>query len=351
MGRYNFTEKLSGPEKVSKRLFSLYTNETPSRFIQYFFDGKKYSIWKKLFGKVLQPSGTNSEIITIGLFQIYGSLKSFNPGIIHITAFERFAIIALFYKMFNKVKIIFNMHGITAYENARIKKTTFFYRLKDKICERWLVKKADKIVFVSKQAMDIAEKYYAIRDSQIVIMANGVDKVFNILESKNYSHIKAVMMYANELYESGFEFINNYLSNYSCSIGLNIITDSEVKIKGNVINPMPSNELADFYKDKHLYFALNNYDTFSISTAEAMASGLVPIVTKQTGISRFIQNGFNGYIVDYGNIDELKQVIEQYINLTSEEKLSLSTNAAKIYDELKWDNVYSSYKNIYKELV
>ncbi|MBK6915083.1 MAG: hypothetical protein IPH11_15985 [Ignavibacteriales bacterium] len=46
LGRYEQSEILNGPEKVAKRIFTGLQDKTESVFIEYFFDGSKYSIWK-----------------------------------------------------------------------------------------------------------------------------------------------------------------------------------------------------------------------------------------------------------------------------------------------------------------
>jgi len=52
IGRYNESEILTGPEKVAKRIFHNMTKiNSNCVFVEYFFDGAKYNIWKKLFGK------------------------------------------------------------------------------------------------------------------------------------------------------------------------------------------------------------------------------------------------------------------------------------------------------------
>lgn len=349
LGRYNFTEKLSGPEKVSKRIFAKHTKYYRASFIQYFFDGNKFSLWQKLFSKMLEHDGEN-EIYTAGIFKIYGLLKQLKPDIIHITMFERFALIAVIYKMFNDVKIVYNLHGVIAYENTELKRTGSFYRLKDRFCEKRFLEKANSIIFVSQQALDIADKYYNVDKPKVSILPNGVDEIFDDKSSKDFNQkLKAVFIYQNELYNSGLNMLKKYTEHHK-GLELYIITDKEINIDAVLIKPMPANELAEFYKDKHMLLSLNKYDTFSIASAEAMASGLVPIVTANTGISRFINQGVNGYVIEYGNVESLSKTIEDYNALTIEEKIKISDNVSEIYNQLNWTNVYMLYKDIYEKL-
>lgn len=350
LGRYNKSELLSGPEKVAKRIFSEHARNNITYFIQYFFDGKTHGLRQKLFGIDSETIDGGSKIYTAGIFQVYKLLKKIQPDIIHIINYERFTLAAIIYKFFNKVKIIYNEHGVIAYENE-IKNNSYIYRLKDKFCEKRLLNNSDKIVFVSEQALDIAEKYYSFNENKCVILANGVDKIFNSMPEKDFSlRLKAVINYPNKLYAGGFNFLNNCITKHNPEIELFVICGDELIIPGAFKKaiPMLPEQLHDFYSDKHIFFSLNSYDTFSISTAEAMSCGLIPVVTKQTGISRFIEHGINGYLVDYGNTEQLNEIIINLYKMLPAKKESISIESSAIYNELNWGNIYASYRNLYQ---
>ncbi len=360
IGRYNESEILSGPEKTAKRIFSEHIKKNQSVFIQYFFDGSKYSTLKKLFGKEIQKNN-NGEIYTLGLFRILPCLFKFKPEIIHFIAFERFGVIALFYKLFRRVKFVYNAHGIIVFENNELKTVSFFYKLKDKICERLYLKYSAKIIFNSGQAMDIAEKYYKLNLNKCVILANGIDEVFrptlNPLLSKDGIVKKGIVFIAGaELQSSGMDFLKKLIPVIENPEELyiigNIIDNSLEKLNKNLtihfINKMGTARLAEFYSDKGIFLSLNKYDTFSISSAEAMASGLVTIVTSDTGMSRYILSGENGYIIEYDDAEQLSEILK---NLAKQNLLTkISGESVKIYEMLSWENVYETYRNIYEKI-
>lgn len=357
-GRFNESEILSGPEKTAKRIFTEYSIDNNAYFIQYFFDGNKYTLWKKLFGKETKYINNTSIVYTLGLFRIFGVLNEMKPDIIHIITFERFAAVIIFYRMFHKIKIVYNEHGIVTFGNYKIKKTPFIIRMKDKFCEKMFLRRVDKIIFLSENSIDIAEKYFKVDDSKSVILPNGVDNVFFAESAAKGSNqpLKAVLLFKNELHKSGLDFLKQFIERFEDKLEIYILTNSATDLsrKENLsiifTKLMTADELAEFYKDKDIFLSLNEYDTFSISTAEAMASGLIPVITKQTGISRYIENGYNGFTIDYGNLNELEGTISKILMLSLVERDKISQNAGNLHKSLSWNRVYEMYHNLYSAI-
>jgi len=356
-GKFSGSEILSGPEKTARRLFEKYSAGSEGLFVQYFFDGKIHSVWKKLFGRETKIINDNAVVYTLGIFSIYAFLLKYKPDIIHIITFERFAIIVYLYKIFNPLKILYNSHGVIAFENTTIKKVSSWHRFKDKFAEKIFLKYSDKTVFPSEQALDKAEEYHTINENKTIILPNGIDHEFSDIVSRHdYDKpLKAVIIMKNEFSESGARYFSKWINSNSYDMLFYIIGSKQVNIFSvnpgiNLMETMSTKELAEFYLDKDIFLQLNDYETFSIAAAEAMSAGLIPIVTKQTGLSRYIEHGYNGYIIEYGNTNELDSVIRSLINAPSEQRKQLSQSARKIYTELNWDNVYEMYNSVYREM-
>ncbi len=298
-------------------------------------------------------------VLTLGIFRIIPQLRKIKPDIIHLITFERFAIIFFIYRMIFKVKIIYNSHGIVQYENTEIKESSGFYKLKDKFCEKIFLKYSDKIIFPSISTLDMAEKYYNFDEDKAVILPNGVLQVFFNKRNNSGSgnNLKAVILHKNILNNSGIELLFDALSKADFALDIYIITNSELNIpQSSNINyykteTMPGNLLAKFYRDIDIFLSLNSYDTFSISTAEAMASGLTPIVTNETGISRYIDSGINGFTFDKNNKEKFLDLLNSIINMSSEERHEISGAASDTMSNLSWHSVYEMYDEIYREVV
>ena len=356
-GRFNPGEMLSGPEKTAKRIFMEHSGKGKAFFIQYFFDGRLYGIKQKLFGEELNSYGENETVLTLGLFRIFSALRKLKPDIIHIITFERFAGIFILYSMIYSTKIIYNVHGIVSYENNELKKVPFLQKLKDRFCERMFIKRSARLIFNSENTIDLAEKYFKVVESKAVILPNGIDAEFmkNRVSGNRDLRLRAVFINKNEFSKTGIEFLNTLLNYSDIRLELFIISESKPdtitndKVNITYVSPMPAAELAEFYRDKDIFLSLNLYDTFSISTAEAMASGLIPVITSQTGISRYVHDGNSGFIVEYGDhirLNEILKIIEGY---ELPERELLQNSAAGIYGSLAWKNVYEMYLDLYME--
>ncbi len=352
IGRYNHSEDLSGPEKTAKRIFSLASAEYKTCFIQYFFDGKKYSIYKKLFG-LEEETADNKKIYTAGLIRLFMLLLKLKPSVIHIITFERFAVFAVYYSMlWKKVKVIYNAHGLIVHGDNEINRDKTFYGRKNRKAEKLFLDKAKKIIFPSENAVLFCQKYYKFDERKSVIIPSGIDEVFHKLPAGAVRN-GIVILTGGPLHESGRSFMKKYLKNIEGNIHLFIIGNKKyfaVFTKPGIFTfeRMHGPELARFYEDKDIFLSLNEYDTFSMATAEAMTAGLIPIVTKQTGISSMIFNNVNGFVIEYDDVKGLTDNIDKLRSMNPVMKETMRNNAKSVYQKISWDKVYSDYKKLYE---
>ena len=351
LGRYNPSEFLSGPEKVARRIFSMHALENETEFITYFFNGNQHGLWKKLFGHETMAMENKSRIVRCGIVSVIFRLMTQRPEVIHIINYERFAKAALIFKKFSKARIIYTVHGIAAYENSNFKSVTAKYMENDLKTEASLFKYSDKIVFLSEQSLQIAESIYDIDRSKCVILPNGVDEVFYCKSPKDFDSVTLELVFIGniERKEKGFEILKNALSYLEIDYRLHVINSGRKGTEGRIFfhASMDAKELATFLADKHIFISSGSYEPFSLSAVEAMASGLVVIVSKDTGMSRYIKNGMNGFVYDTADNQQIPEIISQ---LQSDRSLlkSVSTEAKKIYFTLSWSKVHELYKDLYR---
>ena len=359
LGRYNPSEELTGPEKVAKRIFKKSVEQNEAVFIEYYFDGSVYGIRKKLLGKEIIDYSNGLKIYRIGLLKMISFLFNFKPDLIQIITFERFSILAYLYKAFSKVKIFYNVHGVAVYENENFKNVSASLKIKDSLCEKIFLKFSDKLLFLSDFQLGIAKKYYTIKKNQLEFINNGIDEEFHCQNrSVSTSNTPSLVFIGDsDRKDKDFNFLYSSLSmiNTDCKLFLIGKFDKSIykTVAGNVeivnVSKMNKSELVNFLSNKDIFVSSSFYDTFSIAAAECMSVGLVPIVTNHTGISGLIKNNDNGFVVRHGDVNELAGKINLLLE-NPELREKISEGARKIYVELNWDKVYSSYEKIYKDL-
>lgn len=356
-GKYNDLEILNGPEKVAKRIFYECSLKSNSVFAEYFFDGSKHSFLKKLFGFEEVLKVNDSEVLRFGLFKFLTYLFKTRPDTIHIITYERFAAICYIYKIFSKVKIIYNIHGVISYENTELNKTPFLYTLKDKLCEYIFMKYSDKLIFLSERSAEMYKNILDIDPNKIEFIPNGVDEVFFTKGKSKNINLKDtlnIIFSGDEIRkEKGFDYLINSFSKINFKLNLYLIgkfsrtfKECNSNVKVQIKERMETNEFAKFLDDKDIYISASSYEQFSITAIETMAAGLVPIVTAETGMSAYIDNDSNGFIVNYGNTEMIVKVLEK-LNSDRQKLKGISEKAKNIYNRLSWEKTFERYITLY----
>jgi glycosyltransferase involved in cell wall biosynthesis len=360
-GRYSKNEILAGPLKVANRIFNIMNEKYSCEFIEYFFDGKEYGLFKKLFGKEIIIYD-NKIIFRLGLFRIFFHMFKFKPQLIHILTYERFAVITFIFRLFSKMKIIYNVHNVVRYENENVFNVKGFEKIKDNICETVFIKYSDVLFFLSESNALFAGQYYNFSSNKNRIISNGVDEVFYtasvIRETNKNNPLSLIFIGDIERKDKGFEFLKNILEKISIRINLYIISKRTYyklsfinkSIQIQFLNLMSPGKLSAFLRDKDIFISTSSNDSFNISSVEAMAAGAIPILTKETGSSRFIKQGVNGFVFGYGDTDSFVNAI----NLLNGDRIILQNmmkECPKIYDELSWKNISDLYESNYKNIL
>lgn len=96
--------------------------------------------------------------------------------------------------------------------------------------------------------------------------------------------------------------------------------------------------ISAFWNKQDIMVSCSDWEGHSISQCEAMAAGVVPILTDVSGARDDVIDGVNGYIVDVGAVD---QIVGRIIYLNEHREL-LSAMGRKAYETMK--EKYSSDK-------
>lgn len=359
IGRYNRTENFRGPEKVARRVADgLAALGCHVYFYEYFFSGEEYGIRDKLFGRKPTQLGERFVLYRVGLIPFVVELVRRRFDIIHIITFERFAVLALLVKPFLRARFFYTVNGIVRHEHAMFDSlSSASLRLKDNICESLLFRYSETLFFLSEDSISLACRYYAIEREKCVIVSNGVDAVFYSVKRADHSTPSPSVVFVGDpsRREKGFDFFVRALEHCKQRPKVFIVCSPE---KISTIPPVNETTIqvtettdaqafAVFLADKHIYVSASSYEPFSIAAVEAMASGLIPVVTRETGMSRYVTNGENGFVIPFGDIASLAQVLD---NLISDDMVRqrIAANVRSSITFLEWKNVCEDYLKLYR---
>lgn len=96
---------------------------------------------------------------------------------------------------------------------------------------------------------------------------------------------------------------------------LSVEAIEELKKNTSVRGRIAHHCLPEEYKKHDIFLFPSLSDSFGNVVAEAMATGLTVICSRNAGVSDLIQNEKNGYIVDYNELDKMEKILRYlYVN-------------------------------------
>jgi len=101
------------------------------------------------------------------------------------------------------------------------------------------------------------------------------------------------------------------------------------------------------YQDSEVYVMPSYREGLPLTLFEGMASGLPIVATPCNGIPYELEDGVNGYLVEYGNIKKLKEKVLFLVDNASVRKKISETNVLKTRN-YTWDQITQETLELYK---
>ncbi len=243
----------------------------------------------------------------IGYFSnsLYHTLRRVKCDIIHAHGYRALPmLLAALAKNSNKAKFVVTTHlGFSKVGRS-------VYPIYNSLFGRFILSKADKIVIVSQAELEeipLLRKY----ENKVVLIPIGIDTskieeyfyrdktsdtlnllyVGRIEKKKGLDElIKIMTMLQNEPIRLTIVGEGPYASKI-----LPIVHKMQnIEFKGKV----SEHELYELYANSHVFILLSEFESHSVSLTEAMAFGVIPIVTNVGG-NKYIVDNETGFLVDY----------------------------------------------------
>lgn len=346
----------TGPEAVAASVLNEMQKHTEVFFVTKFSILKPHSLWEKFFGfrKV-------DNIYYCGFLRMPFLISKLNPDIIHGINFDPFVGLLFAILRKNSHKKIFTVHGIIKYEHTLKKRVQFLFKFKTEYFERLVFKYSDSVVFYNSSVRELAKKYYKENNFLEKFTSNSASIQFKLFEDnfnkqKDFSAkvIRFIAMGGWSGRARGIEFFFDSLIGISLNFELfylggqeEFIVPASLRGKVNCIGKLNYDEYIKLLNSCHIYLCLSYYESMPVTAIEAMQAGLVVIAFDGTGISDYIENNVNGFVVDKFHPNELRKTI-QFISSNRANIQEMSNIAKKISDELNSEKIVKNYFSIYE---
>lgn len=116
-----------------------------------------------------------------------------------------------------------------------------------------------------------------------------------------------------------------------------------VKLLGRIAR----DEVVKVMDESDLFIMVSEGETFGLVYLEAMARGCITIASRREGFDGIIKHGFNGFLCEAGDIEELSVILETVKKMSCQERKQISENAMQTAQELTDEKVARHYiKNV-----
>lgn len=285
-----------------------------------------------IFHKILKYVSFYTSII-LNFFKKYDFIYIHFPN-------QAIPLLFILYKI-KKPKIIVNFHG----EDLLYKRNGYTGKI-GRLTESFCRKHAIAIIVPSQYFKNIAESRNLISAEKIIVSpSGGINPDYFFPEPSNSNKIVHIGYVGRLEHEKGVcefletcKILNNVIEYKATIIGYGSYYNETITyIKSNcldnkitLIKGLPQSELGNYYRMFDLLiFSSRAQESLGLTGIEAMACGIPVIGSNVGGIASYIRHRENGWLVPVNNVEQIKKSIEEYLNLTLNEKAEIKNNCIK----------------------
>lgn len=333
-----------GLDNISREIFINSKLRDIDEKILYFYDyGNKF--YKDFDRKKLFHIDYKNEVIFVNLFNHIKELSK--ADIIHVHHVKTWLLFTPL--LFFKKKIIHTFHGNFG---SGIRKN-LLQGLIIRLIMNYTTIFSKRMIFLTKGQENHLESYTFFKKMfhrKSIVINNFIDNEI-ILKSKQkfnsdivfvgrYTKIKGfkdLLKVADSLKDINFNLIgdNNFKSNLKNVKNIGVVNNK------NILKPY----------DQDSIFILPSYtEAFPITILEAMARGLVILISDIPGMREIVKEGRNGYLFPPGDIEKMKELI-LYLKNNPKEIERISKNNLKDIWKFTAEKQIPKYIKVYEEVL
>jgi UDP-glucose:(heptosyl)LPS alpha-1,3-glucosyltransferase len=239
--------------------------------------------------------------------------------------------------------------------------------------ERYCFRKdsTKRVIAVSDKVSREIQAPYRVPTEKIVVIPPGVDSAeFNRLKRPNARHRVRARLHLNDqdfvaLYVGADYRLKGLLTLLEAAVHVpqvNVLAvalrpDSALRkfIERNQLGARaiflePTNDIGELYTAADCFVLPTRYDTFSLSTLEAMASGLPVVVSRAAGVSEFLRSGLDSLVLERpDDVDSLTEYLQRLVN-DSKLRANLSAAGRATAERHSWDDAVTRTLAVYRDV-
>jgi glycosyltransferase involved in cell wall biosynthesis len=286
------------------------------------------------------------------------SRKIREHDLIHLNPFNFSELLLLFIAKIERKKCIatmhsnINFHSLTYTVGLEITRLIIVYNLNLFL--------TDRIVFLTSTHYENYRKYSLSKNcfrKKAVIIPNAIES-HRILDHKKTPNgrlscifvgrfekrkgIYDVLTLAEQLQSEDIEFL---------LVGYGSLENPE-NISKNIlmVGRVPNKDLFDYYDRCQILFFPSHTEAFGITILEAMARGLVLLISDLPGIREIVKEGRNGYLFPPGNIEKMRELFLYLIHNPMEIERISRNNLADAH-RFSVEKQAEKYLDVYRSLL
>ncbi len=127
-----------------------------------------------------------------------------------------------------------------------------------------------------------------------------------------------------------------------------LIKKMNLEDKVNIIGKIPHEEIPFYLKAADVFVLNSEYEGLSHAILEAMQAGVPVVVSNRGGNPELIQDGFNGFLVEYNNEEQIKTAVSK---LFQDKELArrFAENSRRKLASFNWDNLLEKTLKVLQE--
>tara|TARA_B100000767_G_scaffold65978_1_gene62366 strand:- start:6594 stop:7739 length:1146 start_codon:yes stop_codon:yes gene_type:complete len=309
-------------------------------------------------------------------FEIKKIIFDFNPNIVH-AHLSSMELLAALLKFFNpkKINLVITKHLDSYFLEASFGQNR---PIKGLFLDRFIFKRADKIICISKQVKKYFMKNIFIPQKKIKVVYYGVDKTYfnKATEYKKTKYLKLIKIekknyfifccIARHVKQKSLDFLILSFAKFSkknlnCKLLLVgdgperkklIQISKRLNIYKKIIWIKFSENIKEILTLSDAFVLPSKYEGFGIVFLEAMLTNTPIISTNVSAIPEIIKNNYNGILIEPNNINQMvlalkkiqnKRLVKKF-NINSKKLLSNKFNLEVMFK--KTNKVYYNILNV-----